>query len=117
MTVQCEFFFAAFKQRDAEAVMDALDGIAIIHSMAGELSRVATTLEECGGLHRIELLQHHSHEVVRSKTVQILELLSPDDVQNEQNKYEKNGCKQYMYEENRYKQTCSRRTSIRREGG
>ena len=85
-------------QRDAEAVMDALDGIAIIHSMAGELSRVATTLED-GGLHRIELLQRHSHEVVRSKAVQILELLSPDNVQNEQNKYEKNRYKQYMYKE------------------
>jgi Fe2+ or Zn2+ uptake regulation protein len=66
-------------------VKDALDGIAIILATAGELSGVTTALEECGGFHRIELLQHHSHEVVCSKAGQILDFLSPDDVQSKQN--------------------------------
>ena len=94
MTVQCEGLFAACKQRDVEAVKAALDGIAIIITMPEELSGVGTILEECGGLHRIELLQRHSHEVVQRKAVQILEWLSPDDVQNEQNVYEENLYKQ-----------------------
>ena len=108
---------------------DALDGIVIILATAGELSGVATILGECGGLHRIELLQRHSHKAVRSKAAQILELLSPNDVQNqqnvnkengyEQNVYEQNGYRQHVYEENVYWQsehTWGKRGSKKRKG-
>ena len=97
VTVQCGRLVAACQQRDSAAVQDALDGIAIILATAGELSGVATIVEECGGLHRIEQLQRHDHEDVRSKAVQILELLFPDDFQKEQNMYEQN-----EYEQNKH---------------
>ena len=80
VTVQCEELFAACNRLDAEGVKAALEGMVVILGKAGELSGVATILEECGGLHRIELLQRHSHKVVRRKAAEIVELLSPDDV-------------------------------------
>ena len=52
MADQCEGLFAACNRLDAEAVKDALDGIAIIHTTPGELSGAGNILEECGGLHR-----------------------------------------------------------------
>ena len=111
MTVQCEGLFAACKHGDVEAVKAALDGIAIILAMPEESSGVGTILEECGGLHRIELLKWHSHEVIRRKAVQILEWLSgPDDVQNmhEENVYEQNGYEEDGFEENGYKQNLDK---------
>ena len=122
MTVQCEGLFAACKHGDVEAVKAALDGIAIILAMPEESSGVGTILEECGGLHRIKLLEWHSHEVIRRKAVQILEWLSgPDNVQNmheenvyEQNRYEEDGYKQNLDKQNEH--TGGRRGRKKRTG-
>ena len=111
---QCGRLVAACQQRDSAAVQDALDGIAIILATAGELSGVATIVEECGGLHRIEQLQRHDHEDVRSKVVQILELLFPDDFQNEQNVYEQNEYEQNEHEQNEHKGGKGGRTKKRK---
>ena len=78
----CGELVAACQQRDATALQDALDGIATILTTAeklDEVDKVATTLEECGGLHRIQHLQHH-----HQKAVEILKVLYPDEFQDDE---------------------------------
>ena len=65
-------------------MQDALDVIVTVLAPTGELSGVSTIVEKCGGLHRIELLQHRSCADVRSKAVRIWDLLFPDEIHYEQ---------------------------------
>ena len=78
----CEDIVAALQQRDATSVQDALGGIATILTTAerlNEVDMVATTLEECGGMNRLQHLQHHPLEDVWRKAVKILTVFYPDE--------------------------------------
>ncbi|XP_046668023.1 importin subunit alpha-1 [Homalodisca vitripennis] len=62
--------------KDWKTVNVALDGISNILAAAekmGEVTGVATYIEECGGLDKLELLQTHENEQIYQKVVQIID--------------------------------------------
>ena len=73
--------------RDEMTLTVALDGIANILDTAeivDEIDKVATIVEECGGLDRIHHLQYFKSEQIHQKCISIMEAFSPDDDQTEE---------------------------------
>lgn len=54
-------------------VLDGLHNLLQAAAKSGEAERVAILIEECGGLEKIELLQHHENETVFQKCAAIIE--------------------------------------------
>ena len=73
--------------RDETTLTVALDGIANILDTAenlDEIDKVATMVEECGGLNRIHQLQYFQSEQIHRKCLSIMETFFPDDDQMEE---------------------------------
>merc|ERR1712088_261287 len=67
--------------KDDKVVSVVLDGLTnILHTAEklGETDKVATMVEECGGLDKIEQLQAHENEAIYAKALQIIETFFPD---------------------------------------
>ena len=61
--------------KDSKAVVVVLDGLINILETAsnlGELDQVATLIEECHGIDKIEELQHHENETIYEKALSII---------------------------------------------
>ena len=72
--------------RDETTLTVALDGLANILDTAenvDEIDKVATMVEECGGLDRIHQLQYFRSEQIQQKCSSIMETFFPDDDQME----------------------------------
>ncbi|XP_073989130.1 karyopherin subunit alpha [Rhodnius prolixus] len=54
-------------------VLDGLQNILAAAQKTGELENVALMIEECGGLEKLELLQHHENEQVYHKSSSIID--------------------------------------------
>ncbi|KAF7990590.1 hypothetical protein HCN44_000395 [Aphidius gifuensis] len=72
---------------DGKTISVVLDGIVNILTAAdkmGELERVAVAIEECGGLDKLEALQHHENEKIYQKAVGIIDKFfsEGDDINN-----------------------------------
>lgn len=68
--------------KDNQVVQVVLDGINNILKMAGENEAVATLIEECGGLDKIETLQNHENEDIYKLAYEIIDQFfsgDPDD--------------------------------------
>lgn len=69
--------------KDWKTVMVVLDGIQNILSNAqkiGEADRVATMIEVCGGLDKLEALQQHSNEKIYQKALAIIDAFFSSEV-------------------------------------
>ncbi|XP_066542465.1 importin subunit alpha-4-like isoform X2 [Hoplias malabaricus] len=68
--------------RDTQVIQVVLDGLKNILQMSGELaSTVATIIEECGGMEKIENLQQHENEYIYKLAFEIIDqFFSGDDV-------------------------------------
>lgn len=68
--------------KDNQVVQVVLDGINNILKMAGDNEAVATLIEECGGLDKIETLQNHENEDIYKLAYEIIDQFfsgDPDD--------------------------------------
>lgn len=74
--------------RDDKTVAVVLDGISHILSASeklGEVEKVGTMIEECGGLDKIEALQEHENESIYHKALEIIETFFPEGGQEDGN--------------------------------
>jgi importin subunit alpha-2 len=77
-------FCELLEAKDEKALCVVLDGIANLMTAAakqGEGEKVAEMIEECGGLDKIENLQHHENETVYKKALEIIEAFFAEDEQ------------------------------------
>lgn len=71
--------------KDWKTVIVVLDGLTNILNAAqkmGEVERVAIMIEECGGLDKLEALQHHENEQVYQKAMAMIDTFFSDGVRN-----------------------------------
>ena len=75
--------------RDDKTVAVVLDGIQNMLSMAaklGEADKVSEMIEECGGLDKIEEIQHHENEILYKKALLIIESFFGEEVSSSSSK-------------------------------
>ena len=69
--------------KDTQVVQVVLDGINNLLKLAGtELEQVTATIEECGGLDKIESLQNHENVEIYKLAYEIIEQYFSDEVRN-----------------------------------
>ena len=67
--------------KDTQVVQVVLDGINNLLKLAGtELEQVTATIEECGGLDKIESLQNHENVEIYKLAYEIIEQYFSDEV-------------------------------------
>ena len=72
--------------KDKKTLVVALDGIVDILTKAeeSEFDKVTTMIEQCGGLHRVALLQHRQNEHISEKSVQFIGIFFPHEDQTDE---------------------------------
>ena len=72
--------------KDKKTLVLALDGIVDILTKAeeSEFDKATTMIEQCGGLHRVALLQYRQNEHISEKSVQIIGIFFPDEDQTDE---------------------------------
>ncbi|XP_078470087.1 importin subunit alpha-4 isoform X3 [Lampetra planeri] len=78
-------FCALLAVKDPQVVQVVLDGLNNILKMAGEeVETIASVIEECGGLEKIEALQQHENEDIYKLAYEIIDqYFSADDIDEE----------------------------------
>merc|ERR1711981_708198 len=70
--------------KDTQVVQVVLDGINNLHKLAGtELEQVTATIEECGGLDKIESLQNHENVEIYKLAYEIIEQYFSDETEDD----------------------------------
>ncbi|XP_002125503.2 importin subunit alpha-4 [Ciona intestinalis] len=69
--------------KDNQVVQVVLDGINNILKMAGDNDAIATVIEECGGLDKIEMLQNHVNEDIYKLAYEIIDQFFSGDPDGE----------------------------------
>ena len=74
------FIFRLLDCKDVQVIQVVLDGLNNMLKLAGPDGYVASTVEECGGLDKIEALQNHENVEIYKLAYEIIEQYFSDEV-------------------------------------